>query len=69
MNLAKDWPLTKVRNKALAALKEHGVRITSICGDAQAALAFLAPKIITHVNPSWQFLNFSLLNDVIYNSL
>ncbi|CAE7036381.1 unnamed protein product, partial [Symbiodinium sp. CCMP2456] len=24
-----------VRNKALAALKEHGVRITSICGDVQ----------------------------------
>lgn len=49
----KDWPLSKVRNKALTALKEHGVRITSICGDAQAALAFLAPKIPTHLEHFW----------------
>lgn len=27
----------KVRNKALTSLKEHGVRITSICGDVQVA--------------------------------
>lgn len=32
-----DFPQqpSQVRNKALAALKEHGVRITSICGDVQ----------------------------------
>ncbi|CAK9091964.1 Uncharacterized oxidoreductase YkpB [Durusdinium trenchii] len=32
-----------VRNKALAALKEHGVRITSICGDVQVPPSELGP--------------------------
>lgn len=32
-----------VRNKALTALKEHGVRITSICGDAQVPASELGP--------------------------
>ncbi|OLP93808.1 hypothetical protein AK812_SmicGene24243 [Symbiodinium microadriaticum] len=34
-----------VRNKALAALKEHGVRITSICGDVQIPAADLGPTL------------------------
>eukprot|EP00438_Fugacium_kawagutii_P023246 Skav204750 [mRNA] locus=scaffold1013:147205:150343:- [translate_table: standard] len=32
-----------VRNKALTALKEHGVRITSICGDVQVPASQLGP--------------------------
>jgi len=36
-----------VRNKALAALKEHGVRIESICGDLQVPAAELGPVLDT----------------------
>ena len=39
----------KVRNKALSALKEHGVRITSICGDVQIPASQLGPVLDSQV--------------------
>ena len=39
---------SEVRNKALAALKEHGVKITSICGDVQAEVF---PSRVSGIRP------------------